>query len=104
MGGHMMFTGWRKEREGLWLEREVERGEDAFPSMRLARYRLGETEFAAHRADFDPRGRLVATAGGKKLAGEVGNYARVQWKLLAGFGEDRPERLEASDWAQRWPT
>jgi hypothetical protein len=58
--------------------------------------------FEAHWADWDRQGRLVATAGGRVLAGKFGRDRKLKWRQLAAMNEERPIRMEAPDWAQHW--
>jgi hypothetical protein len=60
------------------------------------------TLFEAHWADWDQRGRLVATVGGRVFAGKLTRSNKLLWRQLISTHEDRPTRLEAPDWAQRW--
>jgi hypothetical protein len=59
------------------------------------------TTFEAHWADWDQRGRLVAAVGGRILVGKITRTTLV-WRQLADLHEEKPERLEAPDWAQWW--
>jgi hypothetical protein len=80
----------------------------ASPSRKPTHYMLyaanGEPAalFDAHWADWDQQGRLVATIGGRVLAGRLTNGNSLQWRQLADFQEERPESLETPAWAQRW--
>jgi hypothetical protein len=57
--------------------------------------------FEAQWADWDQRGRLVATAGGRVFSGKIAE-GRLTWKELFAVHEDQPSRMEAPDWAQHW--
>jgi hypothetical protein len=87
----------------------VERGEESFPSRRRSQYTIfkrdASTEvarFEAHWADFDQRGRLVATAGGRILEGKIDRHHGLRWRQIAAFQDEKPERMEAPEWARRW--
>jgi len=88
---------------GLSLERS---GPDRVdPSRRRTIYELRRGHehfdlFEAHWADFDQRGRLVATVGGRVFEAKV--KTKIQWRELADFSREKPERMEAPGWAQRW--
>jgi hypothetical protein len=58
--------------------------------------------FEAHWADWDQRGRLVAGVGGRILTGKVTSSDKLRWRELISTHEDRPSRMEAPHWAQRW--
>jgi hypothetical protein len=58
--------------------------------------------FEAHWADWDQRGRLVAAAGGRVLAGRLTRKRELVWRQLISTHEDRPSRMEAPEWARRW--
>jgi hypothetical protein len=61
------------------------------------------TLFEAHWADWDQQGRLVVTVGGRVLVGELTKKKRkLRWRQLAAMHEEKPIRMEAPDWAQRW--
>jgi hypothetical protein len=100
---------WRKTAGKLCLTRSVDRADDKFPSRRPSLYTISKggesTElalFEAHWADFDQRGRLVATAGGSALEGKIDRHRGLQWHRLAAFQDERPERVETPGWAQHW--
>jgi hypothetical protein len=57
--------------------------------------------FKAHWADFDQQGRLVATVGGRILAGEVVRR-RLGWRQLAALQDETPVPVAAPAWAQHW--
>jgi hypothetical protein len=96
----------RKPCGGLTLGQEVR--SDYFPSRRRTLYTLYRSDgeaialFEAHWADWDQRGRLVATVGGRVLAGEFTKNNGLLWRQLAVLNEEQPARLEAPSWAQRW--
>jgi hypothetical protein len=58
--------------------------------------------FEAHWADWDQNGRLVATVGGRVLAGKLTETNKVRWRQLAAMNQEKPARMEAPGWAQRW--
>lgn len=58
--------------------------------------------FEAHWADLDQNGRLVATVGGRVLAGQLGKRNELRWRELANLSNDKPSRMEAPDWARHW--
>jgi hypothetical protein len=111
------YAAWRKTSGDLILERETAREmdpasgafyhADRYPSRRRSLYTLrrldGESaaQFEAHWADWDQRGRLVATVGGRVLAGRL-TKNKLQWRQLASMHEERPTPMEAPAWAQRW--
>jgi hypothetical protein len=99
----------RKTVGNLCLDRAMERGEDLFPTRQRSRYTIYERDentelarFEAHWADFDQRGRLVAAAGGRILEGQFDRRHGLQWRQLAVFQDEKPERIEAPEWARRW--
>jgi hypothetical protein len=106
-------AGWqggrdvRKPSGELILGREWPIGR-YFPSRTPTPYTLFRNDgepvaiFEAHWADWDQRGRLVATVGGRVVAGKVTRDKRLVWRQLADLHEERPTRLEAPDWAERW--
>jgi len=107
-------AGWEGGRDtvkrsaDLVLEREFPMGH-YFPSRTPTPYLLsnktGEpiAQFDAHWADWDQQGRLVATAGGRVVAGKLTrDRKRLVWRQLADLHEEKPTRLEAPDWAQQW--
>jgi hypothetical protein len=103
------LAGWRKTVGNLCLERAMDRGEDLFPSRRRSRYTIYKSDekahlarFEAHWADFDQSGRLVATAGGRILEGQVDRRHGLRWRILAAFQNERPEQIEPPEWARRW--
>jgi len=57
--------------------------------------------FEAHWADWDRRGRLVATVGGHVFAASVSG-PDLLWTELAATTDDRPSSLECPAWAQHW--
>ena len=58
--------------------------------------------FEAHWADWDQQGRLVATVGGRVLAGRLTKHNKLQWRQLASMQNERPAPMEAPAWAQQW--
>jgi hypothetical protein len=112
------FAAWKKTCGGLTLEREAKRGsawgvtiyEEYLPqpSRRRSLYTLYGSDgepidlFEAHWADWDRQGRLVATVGGRVLAGKLTRDRKLKWRQLAAMNEERPIRMEAPDWAQHW--
>ena len=103
------LAAWRKTVGRLCLERAMDPGEDLFPSRWRSRYtvykrdeRTNLAAFEAHWADFDQRGRLVAAAGGSILEGEVHRHHGLRWRQLAAFQDEKPQRMEAPEWARRW--
>jgi hypothetical protein len=58
--------------------------------------------FEAQWADFDQRGRLVATVGGRILEGKIDRHHGLRWHQLAAFQDEQPERVQAPNWALRW--
>ena len=104
------LAAWRKTADNRCLERTVwSRGHEAFPSARPSRYTIlkrdGATElarFEAQWADFDQRGRLLASAGGRLLEGEFNRRHGLRWRQFADFQHEKPERMEAPIWACHW--
>jgi len=101
------FSELRKTGDELTLGRDVPA--DYFrPSRRRTLFTLyrqnGEPValFEAHWADWDQRGRLVATVGGRVFAGKLTKNNRLLWRQLAAMQEEQPTRLEAPAWAQHW--
>jgi len=91
---------------GSWtLER---RAQERYPWRKPSLYTLYRNAdqpvalFEAQWSDFDQRGRLVATAGGRVLGAKLRKKNDLDWRELAAFHEERPERMEAPAWAQRW--
>ena len=78
------------------------------PSRRKRMFTLNRADgspsdqFEAHWADFDQLGRIVATVGGRVLAASRKFGEPLRWQVLADFHEERPQRMEAPEWAQRW--
>jgi len=58
--------------------------------------------FAAHWADWDQQGRLVAAVGGRILEGKLTKNRGLRWRQLAATNEEQPVRMEAPEWAQHW--
>jgi len=115
-GSH--FAAWRKTSGDLVLERDAKRKSSwggtvyeeylPHPSRRRSLYTLYRLDgepvalFEAHWADWDQRGRLVATVGGRVLAGKLRKNNTLLWRQLAAMHEEKPTRMEAPIWAQRW--
>ena len=104
-----LLSSWQKTEGILCLDRKVNRGEDRFPSRFRSEYTIykldGQTElarFEAHWADFDQRGRLVAAVGGRILVAKIDRHQGLRWRELAAFQDEKPERMKAPEWAQRW--
>jgi hypothetical protein len=112
------YAAWRKTSGDLILERETKR-EAAWggtfyeeylphPSRRRSLYTLYRSDeepvalFEAHWADWDQRGRLVATVGGRVFAGELKKNDKLFWRQLGAMNEEQPSRMEAPGWAQHW--
>lgn len=57
--------------------------------------------FEAHWADWDRRGRLLATAGGHVFSGEM-SRTELLWDELAAMTDDRPSPLESPAWSRTW--
>jgi hypothetical protein len=115
---YMSYAGWRKPSGNLILERETAREMDPkrgtfyhvdrYPSRRRSLYTLRRKDrepaamFEAHWADWDQQGRLVATVGGRVLAGKLTKKDELFWRQLASMQEERPTPMEAPAWAQHW--
>jgi hypothetical protein len=102
-------AAWRKAVGNLCLDRATDSGEDLFPSRRRSRYTIYNRDentelarFEAHWADFDQRGRMVAAAGGRILEGKFDRRHGLRWRQLAAFQNEKPERMEAPEWARHW--
>ena len=95
----------------LWLkasgELDLETGGQYSPGDRFI-YELsragGESvaSFEAHWADWDQRGRSVASVGGRVLEGRLTSDDKLFWRQLADVHDEKPIRMEAPEWAQRW--
>jgi hypothetical protein len=103
------LAAWRKTVGRLCLNRAVDPGDSEFPSRRPSRYTISKRDestelavFEAHWADFDLRGRLVATVGGRILEGAIDRHHGLRWRQLADFKDEKPTRTEAPKWARRW--
>jgi hypothetical protein len=78
------------------------------PSRRRSLYTLYHLDgepvalFEAHWADWDQRGRLVATVGGRVFEGDLAKNNKLRWRQLAAMNDELPSRMEAPRWAQRW--
>jgi hypothetical protein len=100
-------TDVRKTSADLTLGREWPVGR-YYPSNAITAYRLyGQANrllatFEAHWADWDQQGRLVATIGGRVVAGKLTRDKRLVWRQLTDLHDEKPARLEAPDWAQSW--
>jgi len=96
-----------KSKAGLTLGRGVY---DFSPSRSRKTYALHPASgipdpiasFEAHWADLDQNGRLVATVGGRVLAGQLSKSNELQWRELANLSNDKPSSMEAPDWAKHW--
>jgi len=106
-GSKTRITEYRKPCGTLVLGRDVPANYHA-PSRRRTLYTLyrvsGEpvTMFEAHWADWDQRGRLVAAVGGRIVAARLTKDDQLRWRQLADLHDEKPTRLEAPKWAQRW--
>jgi hypothetical protein len=58
--------------------------------------------FDAEWADWDQKGRLIVTHKGKLLVGKYNRHTPLRFEELADFNNDRPEGIEAPEWARRW--
>ena len=94
---------WKKICGDLTLEttREFRGGHDRsfYHVYRVLGHPLAT--FEAQWADWDQKGRLVATVGGRVLAGKLAK-TRVLWRQLIALNEEKPAPMEAPHWAQRW--
>jgi hypothetical protein len=77
-----------------------------YPSRRRTLYTVYRGKpvalFEAHWADWDQRGRLVATVGGRVFAGKLKKNDKLVWRELKAMNDERPSRMEAPPWAQHW--
>jgi hypothetical protein len=112
------YSAFRKTSGDFTLEREelrkVESNGTVFynpvywPSRRGARYTLTHSNgqppilFEAHWADWDQRGRLVATVGGRVLEGSLTQDGKLLWRQLAAFQDEKFAPMVAPEWAQHW--
>ncbi|MEZ4671334.1 MAG: hypothetical protein R3E39_25815 [Anaerolineae bacterium] len=55
----------------------------------------------AIRADFDQQGRVVFFSAGK-LLGAALHDGELVYTELADFNANKPESVEAPDWAKQW--
>jgi len=116
-GAKKRYSAWRKSSGDLTLEREARTpaGGTTFfeeylphPSRRRSLYTLYRPDgepvalFEAHWADWDQRGRLVATVGGRVLEGTFAKDRKLRWRQLAAMNEEQPARMEPPDWARSW--
>jgi hypothetical protein len=88
-----------KSKAGLTLGRGVYHFS---PSRSRKTYALQMVSFEAQWADLDQNGRLVATVGGRVLAGQLSKSNELRWRELANLSNDKPARMEAPDWAKHW--
>jgi hypothetical protein len=102
------LAAWQRTVGNLCLTRAVDRC-DEFPSRRPSVYRIGKSDnsaeialFEAHWADFDQRGRLVAAVGGRIVEGKIDRRHSLQWRQLAAFQDEQPDRLKPPQWALHW--
>lgn len=103
------YSAWRKSRDGFTLVRDQGRLalNEPKPSRLPATYTLRDPDtqpvasFQAHWADWDRRGRLVATAGGRVMAATLRNRSLV-WRQLAAIQDEQPVDMAARDWAREW--
>jgi hypothetical protein len=58
--------------------------------------------FEAEWADWDQRGRLIVALKGKLLTGKYNRHKPLHFEELADFNDDRPQNIEAPEWARRW--
>ena len=68
----------------------------------LTNKRAEPQAFEAEWADWDQSGRLVIARQGKVLAGKWDRHRGLRFEELADFNGDRPESIEAPEWARRW--
>lgn len=107
MSASVRISSSVKKRAGLTLGREMY---DFNPSRSHKTYTVhrasGDPDpvasFGAHWADLDQSGRLVATVGGRVLAGKLTEMSQLRWRELANLSEEKPVRMEAPDWARHW--
>lgn len=60
---------------------------------------LGEVDLV----DFDSRGRLIQSTGGRLLVCEAPTEPELQWRELADFSTNVPTPLPPKSWAREWP-
>jgi hypothetical protein len=112
-----LYSSWRKacgkltlERDGRYKTRWGGTDYEMFPmsgGRRRTMYTLCRAEkpvalFEAHWADWDQQGRLVAAVGGRILEGSLNRRNQLEWRQLASLADEKPERMVAPEWAQRW--
>jgi hypothetical protein len=106
-GATTRYSEFRKPFGELILGREVH-SDYVRASRRRTLYTLYRSNgdlvalFEAHWADWDQNGRLVATVGGRVLAGKVTKTSKLIWRELAAMSEEKPTSMKAPAWAQRW--
>lgn len=76
----------------------------SFTLYRPGQYRKDQpvSKFEAHWAGFDQQGRLVATTGGRVLAGELTRAGKLRWRQLAALQDQKPTPLTTPEWARHW--
>jgi len=100
------YSEMRKTSCDVILGRKV--GMDVYPSRRRTQFTIYRSHdeplalFEAHWADWDQGGRLVAMVGGRVLAGKLTAKNKLVWRQIASMQEEKPARIEAPSWAQRW--
>lgn len=107
-GATTRMIAWIKPVGRLILERQVDSHYDPYPyrgkqrSLFTLLHNNGKViaMFEADWADCDQRERLVATAGGRVLVGEV--KRKLRWRQIADVHEERCESIVAPAWAQEW--
>ena len=70
--------------------------------LAMANKRVEPQAFEADWADWDQRGRLVVVQAGRLLVGKYNRHRSLYFEELAHFNGDRPESIEAPEWARRW--
>jgi hypothetical protein len=94
---------WKKTCGDLTIEGQG-RFSGSYPSIYTLYRNEGEPlgTFEANWADWDQQGRLVATAGGRVLEGNLTKGRGLLWRQLAAMNEEKPTPMETPEWAQRW--
>jgi hypothetical protein len=110
---YVLYTAWRKSSDGMTMQRNATAktvqgiAYDPYPSRHRSLYTLYRpdgkpvAQFQAHWADWDQRGRLVATVGGRMLEGKL-KGGKLLWRQIAAMHDEKPAPMVAPDWAQHW--
>jgi len=98
-------TGWRHASGEFTLERYMA---DPNPSRSRSLFTLYRTSgepvstCEAHWADWDQRGRLAATVGGRDFEGRLDKDRTLVRRQRAAMQDEQPAPVVAPDWARHW--